>query len=243
MRTGGYGDDWEERAKRIRARDGYECQRCGATNTELHVNHITPIREGGSHDESNLETICRSCHAAEHPTKVTVSEALSNNQRLRMKYRSSSGTRVRELDPYGMTMYEGIQYLVGHDYYRDEIRIFRPKRIAWAETLSQTFTPPENWDTEQYLADKMGSRRTGETDCFIATAAYGTPHAEEIDLLRDFRDDTLNQTIAGRMLVRLYYWLSPPIAEWISQREWRQKLVQRLVVAPAVRAAALWTGS
>ncbi len=241
MRTGGYGDDWEERAKRIRARDGYECQSCGATDTELHVHHITPIREGGSHDESNLETICRSCHAAEHPILVTLNEAISNNRRLRMRYSSpSSGTHTRYFDPYAIEMYNGMQFVLGHDSRHGEIRFFRPKRIRRLDKTDEQFQPPSDFDAKEFLDANCDY---GSSNCFIATAAYGTPHAEEIDLLRDFRDDTLNQTIAGRMLVRLYYWLSPPIAEWISQREWRQKLVQRLVVAPAVRAAALWTGS
>lgn len=235
MRRGDYPDDWDERRKRVLERDDYECQQCGATDTVLQVHHLTPISEGGGHELSNLETVCQSCHADEHPTKVTLSEALSNNQRLRMKYRSSSGTRVRELDPYGMAMHEGIQYVVGHDYYRDEIRIFRPTRIVWAETLSETFTPPTDWDTEEYLADKMGFQRTGESPCFIATAAYGSPIEPEIDTLRQFRDDVLTESCATRWIVPTYYALSPPIARWISRGETRRRFIRRFAVGPAVR--------
>ena len=58
MRTGEYPDDWDERRKQVLERDGYECQEYGATDTTLHVHHLTPISEGGSHNLSNLETLC-----------------------------------------------------------------------------------------------------------------------------------------------------------------------------------------
>lgn len=242
MRWGDYPDDWDERRKKVLKRDGYNCQRCGTSDAVLQVHHLTPISEGGGHELSNLETVCRSCHAAEHPTKVAISEAVANNQRLRMKYRSSSGTRVRELDPYGMAIHEGIQYVVGHDHYRDEVRIFRPTRIEWAETLSEPFTPPRDWDTEQYLATEMGFQRTDENGCFIATAAYGSPTEPEIDTLREFRDKILAESWTTRWIIPTYYWLSPPIARWIRRSEARRRFVRQFVVNPAVQIVRAVSG-
>ncbi|MDS0261722.1 WYL domain-containing protein [Haloarcula sp. S1CR25-12] len=152
-----------------------------------------------------------------------------------MQYRSSSGTRVRGLDPYGMAMHEGIQYLVGYDYYREEIRIFRPTRIEWVELQPETFIPPADWDTSQYLANEMGFQRTDSDSCFIATAAYGSPTASEIDVLRRFRDDILAKSYLTRWLISMYYALSPPIARWISRSRRRRTAVRRLFVAPLVR--------
>lgn len=44
--------------------DAYpQCARCGAPATE--VDHITPIRDGGTFDDPrNLQSLCKGCHSA-----------------------------------------------------------------------------------------------------------------------------------------------------------------------------------
>jgi len=69
--------------------------------------------------------------------------------------------------------------------------------------------------------------------CFIATAAYGTPMAREIQILRDFRDECLLTNPLGAALVDFYYRVSPPIAEFITRHP-ALKPVVRAGLAPAV---------
>ncbi|KXA96836.1 hypothetical protein AKJ38_02525 [candidate division MSBL1 archaeon SCGC-AAA259I14] len=76
----------------------------------------------------------------------------------------------------------------------------------------------------------MESKRQG---CFIATAAYGTPLAKEINVLRRFRDSYLAQREWGKKLVDLYYTLSPPIANVIERSEMLKRLV-RTFLQPVV---------
>ena len=70
--------------------------------------------------------------------------------------------------------------------------------------------------------------------CFIATAAYGTSLSEEVDILRQFRDEFLKTSPVGRALVAVYYKLSPPLAGLISRHRTLRALVRECLVNPAV---------
>jgi hypothetical protein len=70
--------------------------------------------------------------------------------------------------------------------------------------------------------------------CFIATAAYGTPLHEDIDVLRDFRDEYLMTNLVGRTFVKTYYTTSPPIADVIREHEGFRTVVREGFVKPLV---------
>lgn len=63
-----YGRSW----KRLRDRYVHKhplCERClkeGRYVTVEEVHHIVPLSEGGANDESNLMSLCRSCHEKIH---------------------------------------------------------------------------------------------------------------------------------------------------------------------------------
>ena len=71
--------------------------------------------------------------------------------------------------------------------------------------------------------------------CFIATAAYGTSTAEQIDVLRDFRDIVLLESIPGSLFVSLYYQLSPPVADFIAGNQLLRGVVRESLIDPIVR--------
>ena len=72
--------------------------------------------------------------------------------------------------------------------------------------------------------------------CFIATAAYGTPMASELDALRSVRDRALLTNPLGRLAVASYYALSPPIANAIASDE-RLRAGARTLLRPLVDVA------
>jgi len=83
---------------------------------------------------------------------------------------------------------------------------------------------------------------SGAGGCFIATAAYGTPMAEEIEILRQFRDEYLLTSPVGKALVEFYYRVSPPIAEFITEHPSLKPIVRAgLVPAVAMSTVAVNT--
>lgn len=55
--------------------------------------------------------------------------------------------------------------------------------------------------------------------CFIATAIYGSYDSPEVLILRSFRDNFLNKSIFGRLFIKYYYFISPPISHWLKSQE------------------------
>lgn len=111
------------------------------------------------------------------------------------------------------------------------------KKVTWLPLLETAYdaviklemipdegaSSPEAWFDDILLEEEAG--------CFIATAAYGTPLAEEIGALRQFRDEYLLTNPAGRLAVSLYYTSSPPLAGYISNHE-GLRAVTRMALEP-----------
>jgi hypothetical protein len=76
-----------------------------------------------------------------------------------------------------------------------------------------------------------------ESECFIATAVFGTPLDSRIDLLRDFRDQWLSSIILGRAAVHIYYEISPPIARFARRNNVVRNVLRKTVVQPALKLA------
>ena len=115
--------------------------------------------------------------------------------------------------------------------------------------LSAGFTTLEIHDA--YLNDEYGNDIFPETSdgkidvtkapspCFIATAAYGTPLQEDIDTLREFRNEVLNTNTPGKALVGTYYSTSPPIANALAMNNGLRTSVRVLLLTPLVYFASI----
>lgn len=78
----------------ILERNGYTCQLCGAgpgdpdpfddtRKVRLHIDHITPISQGGTDDPNNLRVVCSACNAGRANVETPSETALNLIARIR----------------------------------------------------------------------------------------------------------------------------------------------------------------
>jgi len=121
----------------------------------------------------------------------------------------------------------------GNAFYRFANWTGNVSTIADVNDATTTFTMHDNYKiTASFEVLSLFPYPWG--GCFIATAAYGTPTAEQIDVLREFRDTVLLESTAGSLFVALYYQLSPPVADFISESSFLRTLVRELLADPIV---------
>jgi len=73
----------------------------------------------------------------------------------------------------------------------------------------------------------------GGGGCFIATAAYGSPRASHVNILREFRDRFLLESTIGKSFVNFYYKYSPPVAKFITKHA-NSRVIVRASLFPVV---------
>ena len=60
--TGRGGRPWRRLKEKIHLRDNWTCQHCRRVTTQLELDHIVNVAQGGTDDESNLQSLCPPCH-------------------------------------------------------------------------------------------------------------------------------------------------------------------------------------
>jgi hypothetical protein len=115
-------------------------------------------------------------------------------------------------------------------------------------TTSTTSSPPTTTTSSIESSTTSTTSSSATTvpvpQCLIATATYGTPLAPEVQLLRNFRDNSLMNTKAGSSFMiafnSLYYSFSPTVASYL-QEHWVERKAMKGALYPLI--GILWLTS
>jgi len=111
------------------------------------------------------------------------------------------------------------------------------QRLMFEKTLGEKLTDEQkiriregNKAHDRFFREGLALGRSVSTSkdkpwCFVATQLFG-PDAPETWRLRRYRDELLRRSPAGRAAIRLYYAVSPTIAQWLRGREWASKVMR-----------------
>jgi len=70
---------------------------------------------------------------------------------------------------------------------------------------------------------------SSSSSCFVATAAFGTPWADEINILRSWRDQVLVDSVTGKVFINFYYKVGPYMAKVVEKSSLLKSLVRNII--------------
>ncbi|HWO25347.1 MAG TPA: fibronectin type III domain-containing protein [Kofleriaceae bacterium] len=88
------------------------------------------------------------------------------------------------------------------------------------EVAVRAFDDCRNYGPITTLTFRTADRALGEVDaCFVATAAYGSVMANDVEMLRRFRDGVLQKTVLGELAVEAYYTFGPAVSGIVGESD------------------------
>lgn len=126
-----------------------------------------------------------------------------------------------------------------------QVTLTIPKATDNGEDEDECFLSTLPWDLYGGIAAVVGLgfgilwlADDPTSPCMVASAAYGTPMAAQISLLRRFRDTWLLNSAAGTAFVDIYYRNGGLVADYVAEHAWAAQTV-RLLLYPVLFFVAL----
>lgn len=109
------------------------------------------------------------------------------------------------------------KYLPRQKKAAEKLAVFAPFTPLFLDLMKKAKTfqkQARQPDVIKYMISAAGHKKGR---CFIATAAFDSPEAFEVQQLRHFRDQQLRTSSLGRKIIFYYYQISPSIACFIDK--------------------------
>ena len=97
-------------------------------------------------------------------------------------------------------------------------------------------------DVVDFLGGEEKIQQVYEDECVIATASFGSPMANEVQMLREIRDNQLLQTESGSAFMNsfnmFYYSFAPTVAGWEHENPAFKEVV-KIAITPLITSLSL----
>ena len=128
--------------------------------------------------------------------------------------------------------------IISPDFERQLLKLLREgKRLEaikqFRETTEQSLKASKEFVDNLAVRHGIVTPKTGA--CFVATACYGNYDAPEVVVLRRFRDNYLLQRHWGKLFVKFYYRVSPPMARFIASHHGTGIWIRNRILNPIVQ--------
>lgn len=128
------------------------------------------------------------------------------------------------MNSFGQTSFPGYNLMVGVQKLDKDDK----KNATWLAKNSNITISFETSRGSKSISSQGSKQKSG---CFIATAVYGDFEAPQVRTLRAFRNNYMEKTTLGRLFIRIYYRISPPIASHINRHSVQCIFVRKVLDA------------
>ncbi len=101
------------------------------------------------------------------------------------------------------------------------VDIFVQHRIEYIQEYGITPPSPNGTPSSANSSNAEG--------CYIATAIYGSYEAPEVMVLRGFRDEVLQRHWWGKLFIKVYYCISPPMARKLKDMNKLNYIIRQML--------------
>ena len=173
----------------------------------------------GTLGSNKVKITCLACGKEFKPGEgKTVTIPISSHEKFGQESNISESSELDFIDQRILELFSKEGKLVAVKYHKEV------KHLGWRESKIYV----ENLAAQNGVEVK-------DSGCFIATACYGNYNSSEVLILRKYRDERLLSFSLGKLFVRFYYLISPPLAELISKSKVSKKAIRKYLLQPIIR--------
>ena len=134
-------------------------------------------------------------------------------------------------------------YGIKQDYIKSRItETINAQPVKRIHHFSESNVPPKFMEQVPESVRELGDlasvytgtstvKESKKKGCYIATCVYGSYDCSPVWVLRRYRDSVLSRSICGRILINLYYSVSPTLVKFFGEKFWFKEFCKKCLDA------------